>query len=361
MMLGAAGRMFRSLELPAGVALYVPSALLVSSERAVCPICADVVRFGSMRSYGPVTQWKGESLVSQVEFDSEGKVLRGRLFSPDIDGPTPGLVMAPGFSATSRFTMFERYATAIAEIGVAVLLFDYRGFGRSDGEPRREISGWNQARDVRAALAFLRGLDPIDSSRVGIWGVSSGAAVAAVVAAVEPSIAAVVMLVPGFGNELSPPDRNGAAFRSIEETVLTADLNSFDRTTVGPLPVVSSDQLNNPSLVETLSAYRWFIEIGGRFGTGWENQATIARLSTPGPFDAQVCIPHITAPTLMVIAHEDEESDADVARAVFATANYPKQLLNVDEGHFGVLYPDTPEFQLSVSTQQAFLQEHLNS
>lgn len=296
-----------------------------------------------------------------MEFDSEGEVLRGRLFSANIDGPTPGVVMAPGFSATSRFAMFERYAEAIAEIGVTVLLFDYRGFGRSDGEPRREINGWNQARDMRAALTFLRGLDSIDSSRVGIWGVSSGAAVAAVVAATEPSIAAVIMLVPGFGNEHSPPDPNGATFRSIEETVLTADLTTYDRTTVGPLPVVSSDQLNNPSLVETLSAYRWFIESGGRFGTSWENQATIARLSTPGPFDAQVCVPHITAPTLMVIAHEDEESDADVARAVFASANDPKQLLNVNGGHFGVLYPDTPEFQLSVSTQQAFLEKHLGS
>ncbi len=43
----------------------------------------------------------------------------------------------------------------------------------------------------------------------------------------------------------------------------------------------------------------------------------------------------------MVVAREDEESDADVARDVFATASEPKQLLTVDGGHFGVLYPDT--------------------
>ena len=176
---------------------------------------------------------------------------------------------------------------------------------------------------------------------------------------IPEQVAAVIMLVPGLGNELSPSDSNGSTFRSIKETVLTADLDSYDRTIVGPLPVVSTDQLNNPSLVETLTAYRWFIDSGGRFGTGWENQATIARLSTPVPFDAQACIPHITAPTLMIVAQEDEESDADVARAAFATAKEPNQLLTVDGGHFGVLYPDTHEFDLSVSTQQAFLREHL--
>ena len=302
---------------------------------------------------------KGAQLVSELEFVSEGSVLRGRLFTPDGKNPSPGIVMAPGFSATSHFAVFERYATAIAAIGVAVFLFDYRGFGPSEGEPRHEINAWNQARDYRSAVEFLRSLDQVDRNRVGIWGVSSSTAVASVVAAADPTIAAVVLLVPAFGEELSPPDPDGTVFNKIGETVLNTDLDSLDRTVVGPLPVVSADQLHSPSLVQTLTAFRWFIESGGSFGTGWKNQATLARLTAPAPFDAQVCIPHISAPILMVVAREDEESDADVARDVFATASEPKQLLTVDGGHFGVLYPDTREYELSASTQQSFLQEHL--
>lgn len=302
---------------------------------------------------------KGAQLVSELEFVSEGSVLRGRLFTPDGKNPSPGIVMAPGFSATSHFAVFERYARAIAAIGVAVFLFDYRGFGPSEGEPRHEINAWNQARDYRSAVEFLRSLDQVDRNRVGIWGVSSSTAVASVVAAADPTIAAVVLLVPAFGEELSPPDPDGTVFNKIGETVLNTDLDSLDRTVVGPLPVVSADQLHSPSLVQTLTAFRWFIESGGSFGTGWKNQATLARLTTPAPFDAQVCIPHISAPILMVVAREDEESDADVARDVFATASEPKQLLTVDGGHFGVLYPDTREYELSASTQQSFLQEHL--
>lgn len=158
---------------------------------------------------------------------------------------------------------------------------------------------------------------------------------------------------------MAPPDPDGSRFESIKDLVLTADLDSFDPTVVGPLPVVSADQLSSPSFVETLTAFRWFIDSGGRFGTGWENQATLSRLATPTPFDAQACVPNIDAPTLMVIAREDEESDADVARAVFATAGESRQLLTVDGGHFEVLYPDTPEFRISMTTQQRFLRTHL--
>lgn len=298
-------------------------------------------------------------MATDVEFVSEDCVVRGRLFTPDNEGPTPGMVMAPGFSVTSRFPVFERYAEALAEVGLTTLLFDYRGFGLSEGEPRHEVNGWEQARDYRAAIEFLRSLTHVDGNRVGVWGVSTSCSVAAVVAAIDPSIAAVVLQVPAIGDALSPADPDSRVFSAIRETVTATDLASLDRTIVGPLPVVSADQLSSPSFVTTITAFRWFIENGALFGTGWSNQATFARLATTASFDAQVCIPHISVPLLMIVAHEDEENDADLSLAVFGTANEPKQLMMVDGGHFGVLYPDTAEFTASVIAQQAFLREHL--
>lgn len=322
----------------------------IGADVCGCRLALDVWSFAAT---------KGVSLAADVELASEDSVVRGRLFKPSVMGPTPGMVMAPGFSVTSRFPVFERYAEALAEVGVTTLLFDYRGFGMSEGEPRQEVNPWEQARDYRAAIEFLRNLTHVDGSRVGVWGVSTSCSVACVVAATDPSIAAVVLQVPAIGDALSPPDPDSSVFNAIRETVTTTDLASLDRTIVGPLPVVSADQLNSPSFVTTITAFRWFIENGARFGTGWSNQATVARLSTTAPFDAQVCIPHIKAPLLMIVAHEDEENDADLSRAVFGTANEPKQLITVDGGHFGVLYPDTPEFEQSASAQQAFLREHL--
>ncbi|MEN8114753.1 MAG: alpha/beta fold hydrolase, partial [Actinomycetota bacterium] len=212
-----------------------------------------------------------------VEFVSEGAVVRGWFFTPDgSHSLTPAIVMVPGFSASSRFTVFDLYAEAFADIGVAALLVDARGFGLSDGEPRHEINVWNQARDYRAAIEFLHDMDGIDPNRIAVWGVSLSAAVAAVVAAVDPRVAAAVLQVPAFGDDLSPHDSDGSRFASIRDTVLDADLGSFERTVDGPLPIVSPTQLSMPSFVRSLTAFHWFINYGARYGTGWENQATVA-------------------------------------------------------------------------------------
>ena len=268
--------------------------------------------------------------------------------------------MVPGFSASSRFPVFEQYAEAFAEIGVAALLVDARGFGRSDG-PRHEINVWEQTRDYRASIDYLEGCDGIDPSRIGVWGVSLSGAIAIVVAAVDPRVTAVIVQVPAFGDDLLPVELQDDRVLSIRDTVIDADLDAFERTVDGPLPIVSPAQASMPSHLQPLTAYHWFINYGSRYGTGWENQATIARLVTPAPFDAQACIPQIKAPMLMVVAEHDEMegADSDVARSIFSRANEPKALFEIGGGHFGALYHDSPEFGLSAEAQQRFLEEHL--
>ncbi len=64
--------------------------------------------------------------------------------------------------------------------GVNVLSFDYRGYGESEG------SAWSRAplvEDTLAALAALRGRADIDPSRIALYGVSLGGAIAIVAAA----------------------------------------------------------------------------------------------------------------------------------------------------------------------------------
>lgn len=78
-----------------------------------------------------------------VEFSSDGAVVRGRLYIPDRPAPAV-VVMAHGFSATIPMVM-DRYAESFRDRGLAVLAFDHRGHGSSDGEPRGEINPWVQA------------------------------------------------------------------------------------------------------------------------------------------------------------------------------------------------------------------------
>ena len=68
----------------------------------------------------------------------------------------PCVVMAPGFAGTRDTGALIDYARGFAAAGLAVVLFDYRGFGGSSGSPRQLVSAPRQRPDYRAALAAAR-------------------------------------------------------------------------------------------------------------------------------------------------------------------------------------------------------------
>ena len=82
------------------------------------------------------------------------------------------------------------HATMLARHGYGVLLYDARGRGESDGSPNGY--GWDWAKDVAGALAFLERRDDVDPERIGAVGLSTGADVLIEVAAQRRDLAAVV-------------------------------------------------------------------------------------------------------------------------------------------------------------------------
>jgi pimeloyl-ACP methyl ester carboxylesterase len=103
--------------------------------------------------------------------------------------------MAHGFGAV-RAMRLDAYAERFAQAGFAVLLFDYRGFGDSDGEPRRVLSVPMQQQVCRAAVAEARTLPGVDTSRVIAWGTSFAGGHVLHLAAEDHDLAAVVAQVP---------------------------------------------------------------------------------------------------------------------------------------------------------------------
>lgn len=107
----------------------------------------------------------------------------------------PVVVMAHGFGGT-RDTALLGFARAFTEAGIDAFLFDYRGFGASEGEPRQLVSVSRQRQDFHAAVDAVRRLRGIDPARVGVWGTSYSAGHGIAVAAQNPWVKAVVSLTP---------------------------------------------------------------------------------------------------------------------------------------------------------------------
>jgi pimeloyl-ACP methyl ester carboxylesterase len=301
-----------------------------------------------------------EPAVEIVEFPSEGAQLRGRLYHPRHPGPAPVVVMAHGTSATISMAT-DRYAEVFQDAGLAVLLYDHRNFGGSGGEPRQEINPWVQARGYRDAMTFVQSLEGIDPRRIALWGDSYSAAEVIIVGAVDDRVAVVVAQVPSCGSDLPPPDPDGSLFGALRETLLEGDVRGEPGDIQGPLPVVSSDQLHTPSLLPPIQAFRWFIEYGGRYGTGWVNVATRVLPNTRAPFHAGIAAPHLHRPVLMMIAPQDEMPQAipDVSRAAYRSLPAAKQLFEIDGGHFGLLHHPSELFDVASRAQRDFLVQTL--
>jgi fermentation-respiration switch protein FrsA (DUF1100 family) len=145
---------------------------------------------------------------TDVVFSSDGVDCAAWLYQPDGEGPHPMVVMAHGFSAT-RDQRLDAYAERFRTAGLGVLLFDYRHFGASGGEPRQLLDIGRQQADFRAAVAYARAIDWVDPARVTLFGSSFSGGHVLVVAARDAQIAAVVAQCP-FTDGLASLPKLGA-------------------------------------------------------------------------------------------------------------------------------------------------------
>src|SRR5690606_31281417 len=135
-------------------------------------------------------------------FMSEGAMCAGWLYLPDGLAPgtkAPGIVMANAISAVKEITL-PVYAERFAAAGFAVLVFDYRSFGASEGTPRQHLVPFDQQRDIRNAITWLRAQPEVAADNIGGWGVSLGGVHMLHVGAFDRRLKAVVSVATGLNS-----------------------------------------------------------------------------------------------------------------------------------------------------------------
>jgi pimeloyl-ACP methyl ester carboxylesterase len=295
-----------------------------------------------------------------VEFQGDGAILRGFLFEHP-GGPRPTVVMTHGLSATISGMVADRYAEVIHAAGLNVLLYDHPGFGLSGGEPRQRMGRWIQLRGYRDALDYVSALPSADPARLAVWGDSYSGGLALGVAAFDDRVHSVVVQVPACGSTPPAPDPDGATFAMHRAVYRDGPPPGTTFSTQDDGPVVSPDQASMPSILEPITAFRWFIDYGGRPGTGWLNRASGRAPDLPVGFHAGLVAAHLRGPSLWCVAADDEMpgAEAAVSLAAFDSAPEPKELLLIDGGHFGLLYHPSDLFDRVSAAQAAFLVTHL--
>ncbi len=135
--------------------------------------------------------------ISEVRFHSHGASLAGTLKLPDDrPGPFPAIVQGPGWLGLRGAKLYHPYHEALLAAGFAVLVFDYRGFGDSEGDASY-LDPMTQVEDYRSAVTYLSGRDDIDASRIGAFGSGgTGGGNAIYAGGLDPRVKAVVSQVP---------------------------------------------------------------------------------------------------------------------------------------------------------------------
>ena len=110
----------------------------------------------------------------ELSFVNDGCRLAGTLSLPDGDGPWPAIVtLHPASSGRRDFRLFLHLEALLVPAGFAVLRYDRRGSGASEGD--FETADFGQlASDALAAIELLAARDDVDAGLVGFCGYSQG-------------------------------------------------------------------------------------------------------------------------------------------------------------------------------------------
>jgi len=293
-----------------------------------------------------------------TSFDSHGVSCAATVFraDPRPAGPVPVIVMGHGFGSVRALRLYA-YAERFAAAGYTVVVFDYRGFGDSDGEPRQVLDISMQHQDWRSALAFARTLEDADVDRIVAWGTSfAGGHVLSLASKGEP-FAAVIAQVP----HVSGPAAVRATGLTASARLLPAAVRDQVSALRGRKPVYV-DLVGQPGATAVMtspdaaSALQKLTDDSGiERGTYREDVAARIALKI-GFYSPGRRASRITCPALVQIAQHDAITPRSVAEK--AAARIPQSTVHLyDCGHFDPYVE--PNFSRVVGDQLAFLQAHV--
>jgi len=131
-----------------------------------------------------------------VSFDSSGNTLKGTLYRPAAAAhPLPAVVVT-GAWTTVKEQMAGTYARELAARGYAALVFDFTGWGESEGRPRYVENPVTKTADIHAAVAFLSELDEVDGAQIFGLGVCASSGYMADAAADNDKLRKVALVAP---------------------------------------------------------------------------------------------------------------------------------------------------------------------
>ncbi|MGI8753185.1 MAG: alpha/beta hydrolase [Acidimicrobiales bacterium] len=289
---------------------------------------------------------------TDVTFNSDGAECAAWLYRPDGEGPQPLVVMAHGFSCT-RDQRLDAFAERYVEAGFGVLLFDYRFFGASGGEPRQVLDIAAQLDDWRRAIAFARTIDWADRDRIALFGSSFSGGHVVQLASEDSGIAAIISQCP-FSDGLATMSVLGwGNVAKLAAHAIADQVGAWLGRPPHYIPAVAPP--GELAVMSTVDSQAGFDKITSA-GTSWQNKVAARIGLHVGLYRPGTRASRVACPALWSIA--DKDSLCPAKRTATLAAKAPRgEIIRYPDGHFDIYVGDL--FERAVSDQLAFLSRHL--
>ncbi|MBT4522696.1 MAG: alpha/beta fold hydrolase [Halieaceae bacterium] len=286
------------------------------------------------------------------DFSNDGLRCAAWLYLPDEVQRPPVVIMAHGFAGERTFCL-PAFAEKFVDQGLAVVLFDYRNFGDSAGEPRNWVDPDRHRSDWKAALAHVRSLPEVDSSRIALWGSSFSGGHVICTAAEDGDIRAIVAQVPYVGGATDAKPSPGFVLK-----VLWALLLDKLKTAITGQPhwIPAIARPGEFGIMTAAEAQDYWTLLPP--GSTWQNRVPARILSKVSSYRPVDLADGVNCPALLVLGEQDETTPPAPIRACFDKLPLG-ELMSLDCGHFAVY--SGPMFEQVVAREAAFLTEHLGA
>jgi cephalosporin-C deacetylase-like acetyl esterase len=266
----------------------------------------------------------------EVWFHCSGLRCHGILYKPQGPGRHPGLIMGMGLGMVKE-AHADDYAPHFASRGIAVLAFDYRRFGRSEGEPRQALYPEDQVADYRCAIAYMKSLDFVDPDRLCVWGTSfSGGHVIMLLAFPEPGLRCGIAQVPNVYSY-----RTALSYFGSLEPVMQLASSARGSSCAGQpsyIPIVSR---GGPALLPTEEAYEYYSEVASRVPT-FENKLTLDSIDRILAYNPGHYAHLVKKPLLIILASRDKTTPPSLVEEMAANMDPRPTIEVLDAGHFDI-------------------------
>ncbi|WP_020554422.1 alpha/beta hydrolase [Embleya scabrispora] len=267
------------------------------------------------------------------------------------------VIMAGGFAVTKE-PGTDLFAKRFHEAGFAVLAFDYRGLGESDGQPRQVAPIGGQLADWQAAIEFARTLPGVDPARLAGWAFSVSGGHVLRVAARTARLAAVVAQTPNVDGPAVL--RNAARYQTPLALLRLTGRGVLDALggAVGrpPLLVPLAGERGTVALLATPDAQETDRVLNPEnIHPEWQQSVAARSTLALGWYRPGRDASRVHCPLLVVVCDQDRTALAEPAVAVANRA--PRaELLRVPGGHYA---PFTTAHEQVVEVELSFLRRHL--